>query len=557
MHRARYAPARMTGSPVSRPVFLIGFMATGKSTVGRALANLLGRPFVDLDEVVEAGAGQAVRDIFASQGETHFRRLESAALAEIIAGPASVIATGGGTPCHEDGLARMREAGLVVALTAPLEQLRLRAGDTAEARASRPLLTRPAAEIADLYRAREPVYRQAHAVVRTEGASPVEVARRVAALVAAAERVPAYALPDASIVALSDQASPVMVAPGALGRAGELCTRFLGRDCRVVGMVSDENVAPLYAERVRSSLEAEEIRVCEVVVPAGEESKQLDRFGRVAEALVAGGLDRGSAVLALGGGVVGDLAGFVAASLFRGVRCVQLPTTVLAMVDSAIGGKTGINIAAGKNLLGAFWQPAFVLADPEVLATLPVRERRAAFGELVKYALLDGEEMFDRVDQIAPAMSREDGEIPRELTEVIRRCAAIKSWIVTRDEREQTGERALLNLGHTVGHAIEAATDYTTFLHGEAVAIGLVAACRVSAALGLCDPALEERVAALLGRAGLDVDLSPWLRDDVLARVGVDKKRTGSRVRFVTMRDVGVAGLTEIELDELPRLLRR
>ncbi len=556
MHRARYASARMTDTPASRPVFLIGFMATGKSTVGRALADLLGRPFVDLDEVVESGAGQAVREIFAAQGEAHFRRLEAAALGEIIAGPAAVIATGGGTPCHGDGLARMREAGLVVALTAPLEQLRLRVGD-AESRTSRPLLARPAAELADLYRTREPVYRQAHAVVRTEGATPVEVARRVASLVSAAERVPAYALPDASIVALADRASPVMVASGALGRVGELCTRFLGRSCGVVGLVSDDNVAPLYAERVRASLEADGLRVCEVVVPAGEESKQLERFGRVAEALVAGGLDRSSAVIALGGGVVGDLAGFVAATLLRGVRCVQLPTTLLAMVDSAIGGKTGINVAAGKNLLGAFWQPTFVLADPETLATLPVRERSAAFGELVKYALLDGEELLDMVDQLAPAMARESGEIPRELTNVIRRCAAIKSWIVTRDEREQTGERALLNLGHTIGHAIEAATDYTAFLHGEAVAIGLVAACRVSATLGLCDPGLEARAAAILRRAGLDVNLEPWLRDDVLARVGVDKKRTGSRVRFVTVRDVGVAGLTQIELDELPRLLQR
>lgn len=541
----------MTNSLSSRSIFLIGFMASGKSTVGRLLAELIDRPFVDLDELVEAGAGMTVQEIFDTRGEDHFRRLEAAALAEVIAGPPVVVATGGGAPCFADGLGAMRHGGFAVELSASLPTVLARVDDPH----SRPLLLRPAAEIAALYAARQPVYRQAHAVVTTDGRPPLEIARRIAALIDTAGRVPAYALADASLVGLGERAYPILVAGGALGRAGEIAWRMLDGRTRTIGLISDTNVAPLYAARVRASFEAEGFAVCEATVPAGEEAKQFAHYQRLCEELVGAGLDRSSAIVALGGGVVGDLAGFVAASLFRGIACIQLPTTILAMTDSAIGGKTGINIAAGKNLVGAFWQPAFVLADPETLATLPVRERRAAFGELVKYALLDGDDLYERVDQLAPSMQRQDAEIPPELGEVIRRCAAIKSWIVTRDEREQTGERALLNLGHTVGHAIEAATGYTAFLHGEAVAIGLVAACRVSARLGSCDAALEQRVATTLRRAGLDVDLDPWLRDDVLSRIGVDKKRTGSRIGFVTLAGVGVAATTTLELDELLRIL--
>lgn len=540
----------MSGSLDNRPIFLVGFMASGKSTVGRELAALLDRPFVDLDDMIEAGAGQSVQSIFADHGEAHFRRLEAAALGEAIAGPPAVVATGGGAPCYQRGLERMRDAGLVVSLDASLDRLLARVSDPA----TRPLLAKPAEELRALYQLRQPIYRQAHAAVRTDEATPREVARRVAGLVHAAAGIPAFALPSASLVALADRPAPVIVADGSLARVGELAWRALG-SAGTLGLVSDSNVAPLYGERVRAALEAEGFRVVSATVPAGEGAKQFSEFERLCGAMVEGGLDRHSAIVALGGGVVGDLAGFVAASLYRGIRVIQVPTTVLAMVDSAIGGKTGINIAAGKNLVGAFWQPSFVLADPEVLATLPARERRAAFGELVKYALLDSEELFDQVDAVAPAMAADTREIPQELGEVIRRCAAIKSWIVTRDEREETGERALLNLGHTVGHAIEAATDYAGFLHGEAVAIGLVAACRVSAALGIADADLEARTVATLERAGLDVALDPWLRDDVLSRIGVDKKRTGSRIRFVTLRAVGAPGLTDIELEELVRIL--
>jgi 3-dehydroquinate synthetase len=231
------------------------------------------------------------------------------------------------------------------------------------------------------------------------------------------------------------------------------------------------------------------------------------------------------------------------------VACVQVPTTLLAMIDSAIGGKTGVDLSSGKNLVGAFWQPRFVLADPAALDTLPARELRAAYGEVVKYGLLGDAELF-------AALERGD-EPPR--AELILRCARLKAAVVSADEREQTGARATLNLGHTMGHAIEAASWKTDapLLHGEAVALGLVAAARISArqGQGMCDGALSGRVAALLTKHGLAADLGPWLRDDVLAYVAVDKKRAAGKVRFVALEDVGRTRVVDMTVEELKAAL--
>ncbi|HSD89628.1 MAG TPA: 3-dehydroquinate synthase family protein, partial [Kofleriaceae bacterium] len=267
------------------------------------------------------------------------------------------------------------------------------------------------------------------------------------------------------------------------------------------------------------------------------------------------GLDRGSALVALGGGVVGDITGFVAATLFRGIPFVQLPTTLVAMTDAAIGGKTAVDLEAGKNLVGAFWQPRLVACGLETLRTLPVRERRAGFGELWKYALLDGEALWQLVDMCASwAASDEAGDVPAALREVIGRSIAYKAAIVSRDERELTGHRALLNLGHTVGHAIESETGLH---HGEAVGLGLVAACRVSAAVVGAPPRLETDVTAALRRTGLPAELDPLLTDAVLARIRVDKKRIGDKVRFIAIREVGACDPVEITVTELRRILRR
>ena len=532
------------------PVFLAGFMAAGKTTVGRLLAARLGVPFVDLDDVVSEAAGLPVRELFAARGEAEFRRLESLAL-DSVGDRAAVVATGGGTPCHSGNLGAMRGRGLVVSLSVSLDTAYQRIGDPS----TRPLLARPREEIAELHRDRLAIYRQAHAVVATDGKTPDEVAGEFAELTARAALL-GDLLPDSVLVALGARTCPIAVSSGSLARLGTLARAALGERCHLVALVTDSIVDPLFGDAAARALAAAGLDVVQAVVPAGETAKSVDAFAALQGSLVDAGLDRSSAVVALGGGVVGDLAGFAAATLYRGIPCIQVPTTLVAMIDSAIGGKTGINLDAGKNLVGAFHQPHLVLADPDLLATLPGRERRAAFGELLKYALLDGEELYGQVDALAPALAPDEPAAPpAALAAIVRRAAGIKAAIVSADERERGGERALLNLGHTVGHAIEAAAGYGTLLHGEAVALGLLAACRVSAALGLCDGALEARVAASLARAGLATDIDTWLRPDVLSRVGVDKKRTGSRIGFIAVARPGDARVVPLELARLGEIL--
>lgn len=512
---------------MAAPLFLIGFMAAGKTSVGRALAQAMGRRFVDLDDVI-AEAGEPVAALVA-RDEADFRRLEAAALARVIddapAGHgAPIIATGGGCAAHGDNLARMRASGLVVALGVDVADAQSRAAGGPP----RPLL----ASAGELAAKRAPIYRRAHAVVDTTGKTIADVVAAVAHVQHAWEYLP-FAYRDATLVALGDRTYPVIVHDGTIDR--ELVRAYAGTR---TATITDRNVAP-YANDPDA-----------IAIEPGEASKSFAAYEQLCEQLVARGLDRGSAIVALGGGVVGDLAGFVAATLYRGIPVVQLPTTLVAMTDSAIGGKTAVDLPAGKNLVGAFHQPRLVACGLATLATLPDRERRAGFGELWKYALLDGPDLWALVDACA-GWAMNGGERPSELREVIQRSIAYKAAIVGRDEREQTGHRALLNLGHTIGHAIESASGLH---HGEAVGLGLIAACRVSAALG--GASLEPEVTQALRRTGLPHDLGPYLSDDVLTRVQVDKKRIGDKVRFIVIREVGRCETAEIAITDLRRILR-
>ena len=526
-------------------------MAAGKTRVGQLVAHRLGRTFVDLDDVIVQRTGSSIRELFSSIGEEGFRAEEQRALAELMAQQNLVVATGGGAPCVGDTIARLRASGFVVALAAELSQLLARVSDPT----TRPLLSKTPEQLQALYAEREPVYQRAHAEVYTSQKTEHEVAAEVAGLIECIERYPAEMREHTEAVSLGSRSYPIITVAGGLAEVGSLARNALGATCSTAAVITDANVAPHYLEPVLESIRAAGFSVSSCTVDAGEVSKSFDQFQRVVESVIAEGLKRTGAVFALGGGVVGDLAGFVAATVYRGVACVQIPTTILAMVDSAIGGKTGINVTAGKNLVGAFCQPSLVLADPNVLMTLPARERRAAFGEIVKYGLLSGETLFREVEALADDIGREPFAHSPRLSEVIAECARYKARIVGRDERETSGLRAILNLGHTVGHAIEAAAGYGQLLHGEAVGLGLLASCRVSAHLGRTGPELEQRVRATLHRAGLDVDLTPWLREDVLRHTKVDKKHTGASLRFVTTGGPGQIDTCALSVAQLVSFL--
>jgi len=336
-------------------------------------------------------------------------------------------------------------------------------------------------------------------------------------------------------VALGERSYPILIGSGLLSRR-ELIEPHLRR--RDVMVVTNETVGPIYLEPVRALLAGSRVATC--VLPDGEQHKTLATVGRVLDALVEARFGRDCVVLALGGGVVGDIAGFAAAVYQRGVDFIQVPTTLLAQVDSAVGGKTGVNHPGGKNLLGAFHQPICVLADTDTLRTLPDRELGAGCAEVVKYGLIADAGLFDWLEGQAEALLRRD---PAALGHVIRRSCELKAEIVGQDEREH-GRRALLNLGHTFGHAIELHAGYGEWLHGEAVAAGTCMAAEFSARLGLLEPAAVDRVRRLFTRLQLPVTPPPVDPGRFLAAMGMDKKVVAGQIRLVLLERIGAACIT-------------
>jgi shikimate kinase/3-dehydroquinate synthase len=516
------------------PILLVGMPGAGKSAIGRRLAAQLGREFRDADQEIEAAAGQPITEIFARWGEGGFRDGERRVIARLIAEGPFVIATGGGAFADAGTRALIRRSGAVsVWLRCRLPTLLRRVAG----RDHRPMFVGqdPEAVLRRLMAARHPCYAEADIVVECMDDSPEVTTRRVA------DAIAAWTPPQRLEVALAERSYPVLTGPGLIARAGAHLAPVLAS--RRVAIVTDRTVAGLHLGTLRDGLaEAGFSILTEIVVPPGESAKSFAVLGEAVEGLLAAGVDRRTAVVALGGGVVGDLAGFAAAVTLRGLPFVQVPTTLLAQVDSSVGGKTGINTPHGKNLAGAFHQPRIVLADTAALATLPARELRAGWAEVAKHGLLNGP-LFAWCEREGPAAVGGDAE--RLAIAVIESCR-LKAGVVAADEREESAEggRALLNLGHTFGHAIEAELGFDgTLLHGEAVALGLVLAARLSALLGHAEPALAERIAAHLAAVGLPSRLAELPRVPplaaLLARMKADKKVRDGRLRFVLIRRPG------------------
>ena len=475
---------------MDQTIVLIGFMGAGKTSAARTMAAGLGGRHADSDAVIEQKLGQSIEDWFATHGERAFRETEEEVVLELLRSPgdAAVVALGGGAVQSERVQDALREH-TVVLLDVDAETAWQRAG-------GRRPLARDRRRFEELHAARAPLYeRLADAILP---ASSREVVRHALPAVRSLPR-------DVKLLwAQSASGSyPVYVGDGLMRSA------FWPLDGPRF-TISDDNVARLYGP-------------ADATIPAGEEHKTLATVERVLREMAAAGCDHDSHVAALGGGVVGDVAGFCAAVYQRGIGVVQVPTTLVAQVDSAYGGKTGVDLPEGKNYAGAYHQPAAVLADPSVLATLPAEELAAGWAEVIKTALIAGGELWRRV--------REDGEPDRDL---IVACARTKLEVVAADERDG-GRRQVLNLGHTVGHAIETATGYARYRHGEAVALGLLAALTLSER-----PALRAEVEQLLAARGLPTQLDAAVDLDAVEQaVQRDKKRRGGRVGFVLVEAPG------------------
>ncbi|HZT06690.1 MAG TPA: 3-dehydroquinate synthase [Chloroflexota bacterium] len=529
-------------------MFLIGLSGSGKSTVGPLLARQLALPFVDLDATIARTAGKSIPEIFRDEGEATFRELERAALARICARPASVVATGGGLPVDARNREAMRRAGDVIWLDAPISTLVERLSRAEDH--GRPLLQDGAAEgLARLERDRRSLYAEVGARVGADCA-PTEVVDRI--LVAlrdggasdpGGEATVNY--PPASVVVRTpSQTYPIYVGDGLLERAAGLL-RASGVDAPL-HVVVDARVDALHGARLRAGLEG--IRFTWHSIAGGEERKTLESVSCLYDALLAERPERGHVIVAFGGGVIGDLVGFVAATILRGVRFVQIPTTVLAQVDSSVGGKVGFDHPRGKNLIGAFHQPSLVLADREVLTTLPPREVAAGWAEVVKIAVVQDAAFFDEIERTSEKLRALE---PHATVTAIRKAVQLKARLVEEDERDVTGARAILNYGHTIGHALEAATGYETLLHGEAVAIGMAAAAHIATTMGLHPPDATERQRQLLLGLGLPQSCEFAERADVHAALGLDKKRVGSRLAWILPAGLGRGRVTSDVPDEL------
>jgi 3-dehydroquinate synthase len=337
---------------------------------------------------------------------------------------------------------------------------------------------------------------------------------------------------------------PVLVAANLFDQFGEYARKYLPR--RNCAIISDSNVAPLFADGIEESLTAAGFRPILITIPPGEKSKTLKQAGAICDQMIAAGLDRHSFIIGLGGGMIGDISGFVAAIYHRGIPHIQIPTTLLAMVDSSIGGKTGVDTRAGKNLIGAFHHPSLVIDDVDLLKTLPRRQFNQGFAEIIKHAIIADAKMFRTLQSWKAGAAS-------ALQRLIKRNIQIKSRIVARDERDRTGQRALLNFGHTVGHAIERAGNYQKFLHGEAVSLGIVAACAVSMKKAGLPPDQRAAIVDLLGQFGLPTRLpSNFPRKKILNAVKLDKKFEGGKIRFVVTPRIGAAYVANtVTLDDI------
>ena len=527
-----------------RNIIVTGFMATGKSSVGRRLAIRLGYDFLDLDTLIAAEAGKPISQIFATQGEEAFRALESRMVDRVAGRRGCVVATGGGTIVNPRNLEALKRSGVVITLSADPDTILSRIPSVDD----RPMLwgADKRERVRLLLEQRAQAYAKADLIVDASAHTIDSVVNHILDFLTlhhVIARGPAVDLPamaESLRLVLGPRSYEVLIGPSLLGEVGRLA-KGLGLASSGL-LLSSPGDNQRFGLRLMRALEEAGFAVTCLELPDQEEEKGLERLGGLYRRMAAERLERRSPVFALGGVVIGELAGFAAATYLRGLPLVQIPTSLIAQVDTGIGGKVGVNLPEGKNLVGAFYQPRLVVADVETLAALEEREFRAGLAEVVKVAAIRDREFFEYLEgNVEEVLSRD----LRVLVRLVKRACEIKASIIEADEWE-TDVRSLLNFGHTIGHALEAATGYRGPNHGEAVAVGMVVATTLAVQRDVCPKGDLDRLKGLLQAFGLPIRL---LADggEIARFVRYDKKIQDRLVRFVVLRNIGDATVTTLE----------
>ncbi len=497
------------------PIFLYGPPGAGKTTLGQALAEQLQRPFLDLDQEITRRVGKSIPRIFAEEGETHFRAIEKEILSGTLQHKQSIVALGGGSLLDSANRALVSRRGQVVCLIASVDTL---AGRIAQGQTGRPLLgDQPLKNLVQLVKERNSHYLSFDCRVDVDAKTPQDLIWELQS------RIGRF------VISGMGRDYQVWIEPGGLDHiscppgAPELDPPFF--------LVMDANVAHHHPQALRKLQQNFDAQTKTFITPAGEMTKNLQTVQKIWNAMLAARLDRGGTVFAVGGGVTGDLAGFAAATYMRGVAWVNLPTSLLAMVDASLGGKTGVDLQQGKNLIGAFHAPKWVLTDPHFLNTLPEDEFRNGMAEVIKHALIGDPFLLEQV-------KNGNNDINGDLFELISRAVAVKARIIVSDPYEQ-GQRESLNFGHTVGHAVEKLSGYH-IRHGEAVSIGMVQETWLAEQIGLARKGLADEIAQILAQYDLPVDLPPGIAPRNLATaMQQDKKKRNQNIHFALPEEVG------------------
>ncbi|MBI5033740.1 MAG: 3-dehydroquinate synthase [Chloroflexi bacterium] len=513
------------------PLVLTGFMGAGKTSVGQVIAKKLRREFIDMDVVIEQEEGMPISKIFETRGEPYFRALESALCARLAARENLVVATGGGALVNPDNRAQFKDA-FVVCLDATPSEIYSRLKD----QHNRPLLSTPNPQqrIVELMSARRDAYAQVEWHLDTTSKTVEQIAEEIIGLLS----------PRRISISVPESVCPIFVGSGLLRRVGQLINLTTDNFSPRCAIITNPRVRQLHVAPVVESLRARHFQPHVIEIPDSENFKTLETVRTIYDQLIDAQLDRQSIIFAMGGGVIGDVAGFVAATFLRGVSFVQMPTTLLAMVDASIGGKVAVDHPRGKNLVGAFKQPYAVITDTDALMTLPEEELHSGMAEVVKHGIIGDAELFEILER-----DPHSSPVPTEGRQSwITRAMQVKIDIVARDPLEQ-GERGKLNLGHTFGHAFELLSHYE-LQHGEAVSIGLVCAARLALRKNLCVSEVATRIENLLRAIDLPVRVSPAMSTEaILAAMATDKKRIGPRLRFVLPRAIGDVAI----VDDVPQ----